>query len=63
MDDVTTFIHERVQNMTSEEREAKEIKFKHLRKEIFVKFFKLDPKEQRRNMKNDRQCVESLKKN
>jgi hypothetical protein len=29
--------------MTSEEREAKEIPFERLRKEIFVKYFKLDP--------------------
>jgi len=40
---VTYYIHERVQNMTSEEREAKEIPFERLRKEIFVKYFKLDP--------------------
>ena len=43
MTKIVTYIHERVQNMTSEEREAKEIPFKRLRKEIFVKYFKLDP--------------------
>jgi hypothetical protein len=43
MNDIVTYVHERVQNMTSEEREAKAIPFKRLRKEIFVKYFKLDP--------------------
>ena len=64
---IKTYVRERVQNMTSEERDAKVIPFERLRKEVMVKYFNLDPthplNEHRRNTKEKHNGACSSKNN